>query len=422
MAGIRKSKKHAGLLLLMLTGLGLACLVLPETAAGGAAPVWAKRYPGADYVWYISNPLALDSQGNVYVTAWIRGAETGYDYLTIKYSPNGRKLWARRYNGPGNGDDRAAAMTMDSRGNVYVTGGSLGKTNWDWATVKYSPDGRRLWVRRYQNGNGGAKAIALDSQDNIYVSGEWATIKYDPDGRQLWVRPFEALRSHPAALAVDNQENAYILGDLSSANGTSTLPIIKYDPNGQQLWMTDYQTVYDFNPGWWSSAIALDAQGNAYVAGGELGYFLVMKYSPEGQKLWAHGQFLGGNYGKPRAIAVDGLGNVYVTGTAIYYEPHTGAQSRYLTIKYSPAGQIIWIRDDPGGSGALALDGEGNVYVTGYPATIKYNPEGQKIWEQTRNGGNAAIALDRQGNVYVTGTSGQDLVTTKYIQTPRNGR
>ena len=79
-------------------------------------------------------------------------------------------------------------------------------------------------------------------------------------------------------------------------------------------------------------------------------------------------------------------------------------------------------RYDEGGSNyayAIAVDGSGNVYVTGqvgpgYPdyGTIKYNSAGQQQWVALYNGppGNGpdvatAIALDGSGNVYVTGSS-----------------
>jgi hypothetical protein len=171
---------------------------LTESGQGGAwtasvTQAWVRRYNAPGNGDDRAHALALDSQGNVYVTGESPGSGTGGDYATRKYSPSGQLLWAKRYNGPGNDIDYAWDLALDSQGNVYVTGYSTGSgTGGDYATLKYSPSGQLLWAKRY-NGPGGsngfddAYALALDSQGNVYVTGaswgsgtgyDYATIRY----------------------------------------------------------------------------------------------------------------------------------------------------------------------------------------------------------------------------------------------------
>ena len=80
----------------------------------------------------------MDGSGNVYVTGRSYGSGTDYDYATLKYDPDGNQLWIQRYNGPGNALDEATAIAVDGAGNVYVTGfGSGSGTDYDYATLKY---------------------------------------------------------------------------------------------------------------------------------------------------------------------------------------------------------------------------------------------------------------------------------------------
>ena len=122
------------------------------------------------------------------------------------------------------------------------------------------------------------------------------------------------------------------------------------------------------------------------------------------------------------SIVLDDACNVYVTGSS--YGNGTG--SDYATIKYNSSGVQQWIQryNGPGNetdfAHSIASDGSGNVYVTGESfgggtfsdyTTIKYNSSGDSVWVIRYNGsGNSedkafSIAVDGSGNVYVTGNS-----------------
>ena len=152
---------------------------------------WVRRYRGPVTTWGKAGGMVVDDSGNVYVTGFSDVSGTFDDYLTIKYHPNGDTAWVRRYDGPANYSDGARGITIDDSGNVFVTGASRGSdSNWDYVTIKYRPNGDLTWAIRYNgpaNGSDDALAIAVDDSDNVYVTGhsdgvesyeDYATIKY----------------------------------------------------------------------------------------------------------------------------------------------------------------------------------------------------------------------------------------------------
>jgi len=217
---------------------------------------WVARYYSSEDRDDYAYDIAVDNEGNVYVTGLSSLSGISYDYATVKYNSLGVEQWVARYNGPGNSYDEANAIAIDISGNVYVTGYSSGgsETHFDYATIKYNSSGIEQWVARY-NGPGNdddkAYAIALDSSENIYVTGysdgletnrDYATIKYNSAGMEKWVARYDSpanSQDEAYAIAIDSSGNVYVTG-MSSGSGTYDYATIKYSQNvavNQNIWM-----------------------------------------------------------------------------------------------------------------------------------------------------------------------------------------
>ncbi|MCX6640628.1 MAG: SBBP repeat-containing protein [bacterium] len=215
--------------------------------------LWVDRYIGS---WDDeAKSLTVESGGNVYVT----GKSDG-DYGTIKYDANGNRLWMARYNGPANINDEANSIALDSFGNVYVTGHSYSSwTGGDYATIKYDVDGNQLWVARY-NGSGNyedaARSLTVDSYGNVYVTGysqgiwnnmDYTTIKYDSNGNQLWVARYNGPGNNfdaASSLALDTFGNVYVTGRSVGSRTDKDFCTIKYSATDLPNWQQPVATVF----------------------------------------------------------------------------------------------------------------------------------------------------------------------------------
>jgi hypothetical protein len=207
------------------------------------------------------------------------------------------------------------------------------------------------------------------------------------------------------------------------------------------------------------TGVATDSMGNAFLTGyfigaGTFGTAVLMgpgqedifvaKYDPTGSVLWAV-QAGGTNDDIGEGVAVDAAGSCYVTGSfsgnASFGSTNlvgstAPTSSDIFVAKYDGSGNLLWVTQaggdrDNGGLG-IAVDTNGNSYVTGYykgsatfgnvtlPATgtsananiflAKYDAGGNVLWA-TYAGGDQddvgeALVIDSQGNICLTGYLG----------------
>ncbi len=223
-------------------GGGIYDIVTVKYSAGGTA-LWTNRYPGVGPQGNLPNAIATDGNGNVFVTGRAASA-TYFDYVTLKYSSAGVPLWTNLYAGSGNGVDEAKAVAVDGQGNAFVTGYSVGANNgWEFLTIKYSPGGVPVWTNRYSgmtNGSDTATALALDGAGNVLVAGislgtgtsdDIVTVAYSNEGAALFTNRYASIGNYSDqvnAIATDRSGNILVAGFSEMPTGGDVFTVIKY--------------------------------------------------------------------------------------------------------------------------------------------------------------------------------------------------
>jgi len=268
------------------------CTTIKYNSSG--VQLWLQRYNGAND-FDGGNSVAVDVAGNVYVAGYTFVSGATSNYITLKYNSTGFPIWNQTYNGPGNGDDFAISVSVNTTG-VYVSGYSTGNgTGYDHATIKYNSSGVQQWVQRY-NGPGNAsdvvRSMVLDASSNVYVAGssqvpgtDYATVKYSSSGVQQWAQQYNGTGNsidQAWSIAVDVSGDVYVTGYSVGPGSIDDFATVKYNSSGMQQWVQRYN-----GPGNLSDravAIAVDTASNVYTTGfstgpGVIRYYTTIKYA-----------------------------------------------------------------------------------------------------------------------------------------------
>jgi uncharacterized protein (TIGR03437 family) len=352
------------------------------------------------------------------------------------------------------GADSGYGIAVDPEGNAYVVG------------VTFSPN--------FPASPGAAQTIYGGGNGDAFVT------KLNPSGTALVYSTYLGGNNTDTGLGitVDTAGNAYITGNTESPNfpttsgafqriygGSSDAFVTKLNPSGTALIYSTYLGGSGEDRALLLMGIAVDSGGSAYVTGGAGANFpttpgafqsvfggqtdaFVTKLNAAGTAL-VYSTYLGGNRTDVGiGIAVDAVGNAYVTGGTSSPFPTTPGALRTIygggdvdafVTKLNAAGAALVYSTYLGGGGVdigygIGLDSTGNAHVTGntdstnFPITpgafqtarfgsdafvTKLNEAGTAPIYSTYLGGiengpeaGTGITVDAAGNAYVVGQTG----------------
>lgn len=292
LATVYGKNKYTGILLVKYNGNGVM--------------QWHNLYENSDSSRNTAAVIGLDTQANIYVGGMgIRSEQTDYDYLVLKYNPNGVLQWDIFYDGE-NGTDNLSDMQVNEKGDVCVTGQSLSlDTNWDFCTVFFNSAGTIQWTKRF---------------NSVFNSSDRA-----------------------CALTRDDKSNYYIAGSSKSDTTAEDFVLVKYNASGVEQWRARWDGRHSLDDT--AVDVALDSSGNAVIVGATehisagLG-FATVKYNPSGVRQWtAFYHHYGISNERPQAMVMDRNGSVCITGTS----GNTIGGTDIATAKYSASGVQLWV-------------------------------------------------------------------------------
>ncbi len=316
--------------------------------------VWKYRYDGPGNDYDLAERVTTNSTGDIYITGRSNSGGNNDDMVTLKFDINGNLVWERRYDGIGNWDWGTAIALSSNEKFVYVTGPTVVSTsplNYDIITICYrASDGHLIWSNSVDiDLRELSWDLSVDTAGNVFVTGEigewqnadYVTIKFDHNGNVEWTKFYNGpANSDDVAFYIltTSSNDIYVLG-RSIGDGTGyDICVIKYDSLGNEIWIDRYNGPGNGDEWVWDlyGPLASDTNGNIYITFSSIGAgsgkdYCTICYKPNGEIVWLARYDENGYTDEPFAIFVDDSGYVYVTG----YSRIAGFPYGILTIKYS---------------------------------------------------------------------------------------
>ncbi len=325
-----------------------------------------------------------DSQGNIYVAGRYVGTEVTFGAYTInapgdgsdwncylvKYNSQGEVQWAQGY-GSAVESDEITKIVMDSEDNIYIYGDfsaeqlTIGtitlnintESTGDIFIAKLNGDGNTIWANNYGNTessnssirNCDAGGLAIDTEGNIYISGE-----------------FRAPVINFGSISLENSDGSNLMDNDAF--------FAKFDPEGNILWADnpksismDYQKEYSrnittdlqnnliVNGNFWGESASLTFAETTEITGNDDINYFIAKYNTNGEFLWVKTGSSDDNTCETKGgtLVTDDNGNIYshilfdgedynFLGKNITSSCNGEALNTFV-VKLTPEGEYLWL-------------------------------------------------------------------------------
>lgn len=358
--------------------------------------VWAKSFSGPGYIEGLA--IAVDPTGNVYTTGNYFGkidfdpgvgtntiTSGAIDMFASKLDPLGNFVWINTIGS--SGATYGKSISSDIGGNVYITGDFSGTTDFDPGPgtytlnpdglgtqafiLKLSGNGNFIWARAFSGtGISFGYSILTDASGNCYTTGAFGNIvDFDPDTSASAIFNLTSVGARDVFISKLNSSGNFVWAKSFGGTGMDEGNSIVKDNVGN-IYTTGYFVGQpDFDPG--VGTFTLNSIGGKDI--------FISKLDVSGSFVWAKN--MGGPLNETAlSMGVDGSGSIYTcgifTGTTDF-DPGTGtfnlisAGNEDIFISrldasgnFSGAKQLGGTAVDCGN--AIAIDGLGNLFVTGY--------------------------------------------------------
>lgn len=364
--------------------------------------LWAKQIGGVSGEKGTS--IALDAQGDLYATGTFGGtvdfdpgsnshllnsSVSGSDTYVIKLDNSGNFVFARQIGGFAS-HVLSETIALDAAGNIHIAGYFFGTVDFDpgsgvsvlsgnseFFVCKLDQTGAFVWAKQMKITSSNLseiKAIDVDFSGNVNITGYiWGTIDFNPGPG---VFNLSSTGGPDIFISQLDQTGNFVFAKLIGGSGAGNSFSITSDIAGNIYTTGFFSGTYDFDPG--PGIFNLSTVGTTSF---------ISKYDQVGNLVWA--KKINGTYSIGHAIALDGQGDIYITGwfgsntdfdpgAGVFSLVHSGGPDVFI-LKLGKNGNFVWAKQLGGSQSekgiSITVDAQDNVYTTGqFAGIVDFDP------------------------------------------------